>query len=867
MARHSALVDTLAIGAIELALAEARLVTGSGVRQTLRRRRDALALVLAISDLAGVMSLEAVVGELSAFADEALDMAITAAVQLRVPDADSAGFTAIALGKHGSRELNYSSDIDPILLFDPRTMARRERDDPGEAAVRVARGVVDLLQTRDADGYVLRVDLRLRPAAEATPLAVPIDVAIVHYESSALAWERAAFIRARAAAGDHALGAQFLHTIQPFIWRRALDFGAVTELRALSQRIRAHHAAGQVFAAGYDLKRGRGGIREIEFFVQIQQLIHGGRDAALRVPDTLGAIAALAHAGHIDAEAATVLAAAYRLYRTIEHRLQMVEDRQTHRLPVDPVALTSVARLHGLAHGAALLALLAPHVEAVGALYDALDGPQRRTMPRAGVALDEALGLAGFADNGRAATRVAEWRSGKLRAVRSDAGLTALEAVLPPLLDALGRAPDPDATLLAFDAMLARLPTALNLFRLLDARPALLELLVTIIAHAPTLAAALGSNAALLDRLLDASAFAPMPDVGILVGEMTRSAPLEAQLDQVRRVVGEHRFALGTQIVAGIADPITVAAGYARVAQAAVEVVADAVVAPFVAAHGRVPQSELVIIALGRLGGGLLTHASDLDLIYLFTGDLGDESDGPRPLGGSHYYNRLGQRLSSALSAPTAAGALYEVDTRLRPSGGDGPLVTSVASFARYQRESAWTWEHMALTRARVIYGSAGAQAEVETIIAEVLRKPRNARALAGDVVTMRRDMALHKPALGPLDVKLAEGGLVDLEFTVHFHQLASGVGLDPHLPTAIAGLVAEGLVAPALAAAHDLLTRLLVTLRLVAPGMSAPAAATRAIVAQACLADGWDDLLARVAAARQCVTAHWHAVVAQAGE
>ena len=868
MARNPDLAGMLRAAAFDEALAAAWAAGGDGVRQTLRRRRDALALVLAVGDLAGHLPLETVVAHLSDFADQALDTAITEAIRMRVPDADPRGFFAIALGKHGSRELNYSSDIDPILLFDPETMPRRERDDAGEAAVRIARGVVDILQSRDADGYVLRVDLRLRPASEATPLAIPVNAAISHYESSALAWERAAFLRARAAAGDVALGEQFLRTIQPFVWRRSLDFGAVEELRAMSRRIRAHHAGGQAFGPGYDLKRGRGGIREVEFFVQIHQLIHGGRDPALRVSDTLGGIAALAKAGWIDTAAAKALADAYRLYRTIEHRLQMVEDRQTHSLPNDLDALNSVAQLHGLATGAALLDLLRPHVAAIGALYDGLDGPARTATPSGGETLDTALKASGFTDSARAAARLGEWRSGKLRAVRSEPAFAALEAVLPPLLMAFGGAPNPDAALAAFDAMLGGLPTALNLFRLLEAQPALLELLVEIISHAPTLADALGRNAALLDRLLDASAFDPVGDVAALVAEMTRTdADLEAQLDHVRRIVSEHRFALGAQIVRAADDPLAVAGGYARLAEAAVQVVADAVIAPFVAAHGRIDGSELVILALGRLGGGLLTHASDLDLIYLFTGDFADESDGPRPLGGSHYYNRLGQRLSSGLSAPTAAGALYEVDTRLRPSGGDGPLVASVDSFARYQHESAWTWEHMALTRARVIYGSAEARNAVSAVIDDALRKPQDRKALARDVVTMRTDMAAHKPPLGPLDVKLAAGGLVDLEFTVHFHQLASGVGLDPNLPNAIAALATAGLVDAALGRAHDLLTRLIVTLRLVSPDMATPGAATQAIVARACGTENWEDLLARVASARICVSSHWQAVLDEAGD
>lgn len=868
MARWPVLADLLRAGKFDAALCTALNEDAPDVRARLRRQREGLALCVAIGDLAGHLPLEDVVAHLSAFADQALDSAIAHVIRQRVPDADPAGFVAIALGKHGSRELNYSSDIDPILLFDPDTLPCRERDDPGEAAVRVARDAVDLLQARDADGYVFRVDLRLRPASEATPLALPVDAAISHYESSALGWERAAFIRARPAAGDVALGARFLQAIQPFIWRRSLDFGAIQELRSLSQRIRSHHTGGQTFGPGYDLKRGRGGIREVEFFVQIHQLIHGGRDPSLRVGHTLGAIAALQSAGWIDASAARTLTEAYRLFRTIEHRLQMVEDRQTHSLPDDQAALDNVAHLHGLADGAALLELLSPHVEAVGALYDNLDGAPETRVPVAADELTRALSDAGFSDPVQAVRRIGEWRGGKLRAVRSEAAQEALEAVLPELIEAFGAAPDPHAALAAFDSLLAGLPSAINLFRLLDAQPNLRRLLVDIVSHAPTLAEALGRNPALLDRLLDATAFDPAGTVEALAAEMRGPDPdIETRLDRVRYTVGEHRFALGVQIVEGASDPADVAAGYARVVEAAVATVADAVIETFEASHGRIPDSELVILALGRLGGGALTHASDLDLIYLFTGDFAADSDGAKPLGATHYYNRLAQRLSSGLSAPTSAGALYEVDTRLRPSGNDGPLVVSLDSFARYQRESAWTWEHMALTRARVIYGSDAARDAVDAIIADVLRQSRDRAVLARDIVKMRGEIAAHKPPLGPLDVKLQPGGLIDLEFVVHFHQLATGKGLSPDLDDAIKALAVDGHVEPALGDANALLTRLIVTLRLIAPGMEPPDPPTRAIIARACSMRGWDDLQQKVDVARVCVSRHWKAVVADAGE
>jgi [glutamine synthetase] adenylyltransferase / [glutamine synthetase]-adenylyl-L-tyrosine phosphorylase len=430
--------------------------------------------------------------------------------------------------------------------------------------------------------------------------------------------------------------------------------------------------------------------------------------------------------------------------------------------------------------------------------------------------------------------------------------------VLPDLITAFGAAPDPDTALGSFDRLVERLPSALNLFRLLEARPALLGILVDVMAHAPTLSEALAAKPALLDRLLDATAFDPVGSVAELAAEMRGTSDLETRLDRVRHLVGEHRFALGTQIVRGVSDPMEVAGGYARVAEAAVVTVAGAVIEEFAATHGRVAGSELVVLALGRLGGSALTHASDLDLIYLFTGDFAAESDGAKPLGATHYYNRLAQRLSSGLSAPTSAGALYEIDTRLRPSGAQGPLVVSLDSFARYQREAAWTWEHMALTRARPIYGSDSARSAVAMVIGEVLSSARDPAIVVRDAAKMRADIAAHKPPLGALDVKLGKGGLVDLEFAVHVRQLTRGIAFDPDLAKAITALVGAELFEDGVGAAYTLLTRLLVTLRLVSPRMEVPPAPTCAIVARACGARDGADLLAQVDAARQCIARAW---------
>jgi len=861
--RRADLGELLGAGRIDEALARTAGDGSDDVGVALRRERLGLSLVVAIADLAGAYDLSQVVGTLSDFADRALSAAIAAAIRRRVPDAESIGFSGIALGKHGAQELNYSSDIDPILLFDPEVLPRRERDDPAEAAQMVARRVVELLSTMTAEGYVFRVDLRLRPQAEVTPLALSFAAAITHYESSALAWERAAFIRARAASGDIARGQAFLDTIRPFVWRRSLDFGAISEIGRLTTRIRDHYAGGQAVGPGYDLKRGRGGIREVEFFAQTHQLIHGGRNPALRLRGTRASLDALADAGIIAAHDARILGESYDRLRTLEHRLQMVGDQQTHSLPTDPQALDNVARLDGLSDGAALVAELATISEQVGSRFDALIAAWA---PRGAIAVTDQplardLDALGFAEPEALAGRIESWGNGKFRALRSEAAREAFARIRGPLLRALAAAPDQTRALLRWEQLIERLPSAINVFRLLEARPALFDVVMRVLAHAPTLADHLARRADLLDALIDMTAFDLPGDVATIAARLARSEKgddYQCLLDAVRRRVGEMRFALGVQLIEQAHDPLAIAAALSRVAEATIAVLAAATEAEFALVHGRVPDSRLVILGLGRLGGGALTHASDLDLVFLFSGDFAQESDGARPLGGTLYYTRLSQRVVVALSAPTAAGALYEVDTRLRPSGTQGPIAVSLDSFARYQREEAWTWEHMALCRARAIHGSAQDRAALAAIIDDVLTMPRDAQILRADVLKMRGDMARHKPPKGPLDVKLARGGLVDAEFIVHYLQLRERTAFDPDLGLAISELAEAGFVPHAMRDSHDLLTRLLVVVRLVAPDGAFPPEASRGIVAQACGKADWDSLIAAIAAAKTTIAAAW---------
>lgn len=849
--RQPELETLLREGRDEEALAHARtLGEGPDVAKALRHERLALAVTLAIGDLAGAFPLSRVMHELSDFADRALDAAIAQAIRKRVPDAEPGGFTALALGKHGARELNYSSDIDPILLYDPARLPRRERDEPAEAAQRYARAILAALSEQTAEGYVFRVDLRLRPASEVSPLAISFDAALTHYESSALAWERAAFIRARSAGGDVAAGEAFLAAISPFVWRRSLDFTALEEVRRLTARIRDHHEGPREPGPGFDLKHGRGGIREVEFFVQAQQLIHGGRYPSLQVRGTRAALDALAEAGIVAHGDALLLGESYDRLRELEHRLQMVDDRQTHALPRDSAGIDNVAHLDGLSDGAALLAELRTITEQVAARYDTLlTGPEDRPETRpvsdgATVALVEA--------------RIDRWRE-TMRTLRGSEARAALAALRPALVEALAGAPEPERAITRMEAIVEQLPTAINLFRLFEARPGLLDQVLRVVTLAEPLAEALGRHPEWLDALIDSRALDLPGPVDELAAHMRQApADYERRLDRIRAVVGEARFALGVQLVEAQHDPLEIAAGLARVAGAALETGAAAAIEEFAAVHGRIRDSELLVLGLGRLGGGALTHASDLDVIYLFTGEIGVESDGERPLTASLYYNRLAQRVTAALSVPTAAGALYEVDTRLRPQGTQGPLAVSLDSFERYQREDAWTWEHMALTRARPLFGSPQGRAALQRIVDEVLRQERDPARLRADALKMRGEIAANKVPSGPLDAKLQRGGLVDCEFIVHCLQLRERTGLSPDLGLAIAELTSAGLLPPEFGAGHDLLTRLLVAARLLAPDGQAPPSGAQRVLAAACGAGDFGALLRSVDEARRGIARTW---------
>jgi len=767
------------------------------IEAVLRRARRRVALLTALADISGAWSLLQVTEALSAFADAALDAALAHLLraahereELVLADPEqplrNCGFAILGMGKYGARELNYSSDIDLILIHDPQRIDYRRSRGVQEGMVRLARELARMIDERTAEGYVFRTDLRLRPDPGATPLSLSVNAALAYYESQGQNWERAAMIKARAVAGDRDLGRWFLRELTPFVWRKHLDFWAIQDIHSIKRQIQAHKGGAAIAVEGHNIKLGRGGIREIEFFVQTQQLIYGGRDPGLRTLRTLDGLEALAAAGRVERGAAEEMAAAYTFLRTLEHRLQMVDDQQTHSLPASAQGVAAIAAFMGFADAAAFRETLLHHLGAVERHYAELfeeapslagpgnlvftgGEPEPRTL--------ETLAELGFRDGERVFNLVRTWHHGRYRSTRSVRARQILTELMPALLQALGEASDPDAALGRFDAFIAALPAGVQLFSLLYQNPTLLEMLAEILGRAPALAERLSKRPALLDAVLDVDFFQPLPEAAALRGQLGDSfglcRDLQDRFDAARRWVADHRFQVGVQILLGRIEPDAAARSLTDLADVSVEALLETVEAEMARNHGRLPGGGLAVLGLGRLGAREMTLASDLDLVFVYDAeDTTAESDGAKPLAASVYYGRLAQRLIAALSAPTGEGLLYEVDPRLRPSGASGPIALSLAGYRRYLENDAWTWEHMALTRARVVAGEADFSARLREAIHAVLTAERDPEELLRGVDGMRRRIAAEHPGRSLWDVKYVAGGLYDLDFIAQYLQL-----------------------------------------------------------------------------------------------
>ena len=771
------------------------------IAAALRGAKRHVALVAAIADIGGMWGQAAVTAALSDLAGRTLTLAVAHlmraahdAGEVALPDPDDpargCGLAVLGMGKLGARELNYSSDIDLVLLYDPDAHPGRG-DTLGAVFTRAARALVALMETRDANGYVFRTDLRLRPDPAATPPAVALPAAIAYYESMGQNWERAAMIKARPVAGDLAVGAGFLQAIRPFIWRRGLDFAAIADIQAMKRRIDDHKGLGRLPAdlAGFDLKLGQGGIREIEFAAQTLQLVWGGRDPALRGRATLPTLRRLARAGHLPRRACAELTVAYRVLRRAEHRLQMVQDRQTHALPSRPPEIERFAAFMGCPGPAALQDHLRTHLARVAARYAAVfEGVPGLPAPDAG---DAVLDLSGIDDPPETLAALARmgyrtgpgiiailrgWHTGRLRALRSARSRELLDGVLPAMLRAIAAQADPDAAFGRLDALLSRLPAGVPLLSMLQRNPALLDRIAGVLGAAPQLADHLARVPAALEGLLQPGAAAPDAH-RLLSGRLTDARSLEDVLAITRREVRAEEFRLCVAQMEGRLD--VDAAGLARtaLADAALSLLLPAVLDGHGDRYGALPGGEVAVVLLGKAGSREMMAGSDLDLmlIYDHPADVA-ESGGPRPVAASQWFIRAAHAYVAALTAPGMEGPLYDVDMRLRPSGNKGPVAVSLAAFRRYHAQDAWTWERMALTRARVAAGSPAMRARVEAAIAEALAAPHDPADVLADAAAMRGRLLRDLPPKGPWDTKMRPGGGIEVEFIAQALQLVHGV-------------------------------------------------------------------------------------------
>jgi len=816
--------------AVDAALGALDATPSGSLAQGLRIAKRRAALAIALADLTEVWDVGRVTQALSRLADNALQRATRqalaeAALRGRIvlpADPERPGFVVLGMGKLGAHELNYSSDVDLILLYDP---SLHQHDDAAQGFARVARELVSLMQERTADGYVFRTDLRLRPDPGSTPLVLSTEAALGYYETMGQNWERAAMIKARPVAGDLRLGEAFLTELRPYVWRRHLDFAAIEDIHAVRRQILAHRAAGsspsragtappQSLLLGHDLKLGRGGIREIEFTVQTLQLIWGGRRPQVRVAGTIEGLRALSLGGMLPRRIASELAEAYRFLRRAEHRLQMIDDRQTHALPADPARFEAFAVFLGFDGAAAAAQALLRRLAMVERHYAKLFDDPGQAIPgeaqaerllashaTAEPAEREWLSGLGFADPGHAASLVAGWASGRPRALRTERARGLLRPLLPLLLRAFGRQAVPDAALARFDAFLQGLPQGVQIFSLFQRNPELLDRIARVFGSAPALADFLARHPQVLEGLLEPPEATRRPEAG-LHALLRHTRHYEESLDLLRRAVRERDFLIGVATLDQGLGVDEAAAARTRLADAALRLVLVRAMQEFQGRFGRIQGGNFAVLGLGKLGAGSMMAGSDLDLILVYDHPADAVSEGGgRSLPGLAYYGRFASALISAITAPMTEGRLYDLDTRLRPSGNQGPIAVSLDGFARYQRNDAWTWEHLALTRARVVAGPPHFRARVAVAVQDALRAPRDATRTVSDTLALRARIARDLAPQGPWDVKYLKGGLLELELLVASLQLVHAQRapsvLRPRLADAIEALVQAGALGP----------------------------------------------------------------------
>jgi glutamate-ammonia-ligase adenylyltransferase len=775
------------------------------LQQLLRRHRRRELVRIGGRDLLGLATVDETVRELSALADALIDAAVAGVRarlaaewgEARLPGGDrSAGFVVIGMGKLGGEELNYSSDVDLVCVYECDGEQARGRT-LGQFFSRLAEETARALREPTGEGIVFRVDLRLRPGGGEGPVAVSLPAALSYYETWGETWERAAWLKARPVAGERALGERLLAELVPFVHRRYLDFGTIEDLKAMKRRVDASlRGAG---ASTRDVKLGRGGIREAEFFVQAQQLVHGGKDARLRARGTLEALAALARASYVESGLAGRLAAAYRFLRDVEHKLQIVQERQTQLVPSDPEELLALARRLGFRGPTAsedFEAARARHAAVVQGAFDALfhgaeETRRRVTAPDLALLVDEIdqeersrerLARLGFHDLEAVRRDLRLLRDGPPHAPASERRRQALSALAPPLLAEIARSAAPERALRLLATFVSTIGARTSYLHLLLENPGVMRLLVRLFATSEFLSAFFLRHPELLDSLVRADLVRVLRTPEDMAAELDTSlaaAPdLEAELDTLRRFRHEEFLRIGVHDIEGTLAPDEVGRQLTALAETCLRAALALARREVLRRSGLLPDppSEgLVVVGMGKLGSDELGYASDLDLIFVY--DPGEPGWWTGRAVAHEIFTRIAQRTISALQTPTREGIAYRIDTRLRPSGNQGPLVSSLEAFAAYHATSAQLWERQALIRARVVAGPEPLARQLEGVIAGFVYGRGLSEAESGEIARMRARIERERGTAGALgiNIKTGRGGLVDVEFLVQALQLRHG--------------------------------------------------------------------------------------------
>ena len=756
------------------------------VSKAIRHYRMRANHAVAITDFLHLSGVEDHMEWLSATAEQVVD-ATARWICRQSPVGEKANdrWFILALGKLGSHELNYSSDIDLVIITLPELMEEDERE--SAEFIRMTRRLVSLLSKPTQDGIGWRVDLRLRPDPGATPIAIRMDAALMYYESMARTWERSAFIRSRVVGGNRSEGDEFLRSLAPFIWRRSLDFAALEDMRVM---LRREHRGPDLL--GFNVKNGLGGIRSIEFFAHVQQLIAGGREPALRVRRTDDALAALAAGGWISEDQARRLTTAYKEWRRLEHRLQMVGDAQTHQLPKSEEAMDGMAALCSHPDTASFR-------RAVHALGDQVVEDTMELLERIGSSPDDAtdpllewiqdrdqhpdkavdaLKELGFKHPENIVPVCEGWMAGRIRALSSERTQAIMARLLPRLLRQFSEHENPDALFSHFAQLLDALPAGAQLLSLLEGNTGLAATIITVFANVPKQAATLIRHPEVLDSMMYNAFWEAEHDWGErrsqLEEALERGRDHEDHLNILRRVCREWEFQTATHMLTRSITAEQAGQQFTLIAETAIQCIIPHVAAHMEDAYGAMDVGGIAVLALGRLGAGSMTVESDLDLIFVYDAPDDSESKGPKPVGAKVWYPKFGQQLINALTASTSEGRCYAVDMRLRPSGNAGPVAVQADGFRQYHEEKAWLWEHMALIKARVVGGLRHEPLVpgIETAIETAIGKPRQPASIRAEVADMRKKLASSHPPQSAFDLRHLEGGLMDLDFLAQMLQL-----------------------------------------------------------------------------------------------